>query len=280
MTDPDTAGLDPIFWLHHANIDRLWEVWNELPTATGNPTQSKWVNGPASVGQHAFVLPMPDGTDLTYTPSGMASLAALGYAYDDVSPPSVAPQVVARLERLGVGRTRAVDLSKAMADSKNVELLGANSGSLRLTGKEAQTSVTLESTVRRKVTSSLRSPGAEAATVPDRVFLNLENVRGVNDATAFSVYINVPAGEDPAKHPELKAGSVALFGVRKASQKDDKHSGDGLTFVLEITDIVDRLHLTGDLNADKLHVRLVPRNEVPDEAQISIGRVSVFRQSP
>ena len=22
-----TAGLDPIFWCHHANIDRLWEVW-------------------------------------------------------------------------------------------------------------------------------------------------------------------------------------------------------------------------------------------------------------
>ena len=27
MSMPDTAALDPIFWLHHANIDRLWEVW-------------------------------------------------------------------------------------------------------------------------------------------------------------------------------------------------------------------------------------------------------------
>ena len=24
MSDPRTAALDPIFWLHHANIDRLW----------------------------------------------------------------------------------------------------------------------------------------------------------------------------------------------------------------------------------------------------------------
>ena len=23
----DTAGLDPIFWLHHANIDRIWQIW-------------------------------------------------------------------------------------------------------------------------------------------------------------------------------------------------------------------------------------------------------------
>ena len=27
MSDPATAALDPIFWLHHCNIDRLWEVW-------------------------------------------------------------------------------------------------------------------------------------------------------------------------------------------------------------------------------------------------------------
>ncbi|MFF2369667.1 tyrosinase family protein [Agromyces sp. NPDC058110] len=30
MRSPATAGRDPIFWLHHANIDRLWEVWLSL----------------------------------------------------------------------------------------------------------------------------------------------------------------------------------------------------------------------------------------------------------
>ena len=33
MADPGTAALDPIFYLHHGNIDRMWEVWN----ASGNP---------------------------------------------------------------------------------------------------------------------------------------------------------------------------------------------------------------------------------------------------
>src|SRR5215470_6262983 len=27
MADPILAGLDPIFWLHHANVDRLWQAW-------------------------------------------------------------------------------------------------------------------------------------------------------------------------------------------------------------------------------------------------------------
>ena len=26
MNNPNSAALDPIFWLHHCNIDRLWEV--------------------------------------------------------------------------------------------------------------------------------------------------------------------------------------------------------------------------------------------------------------
>ena len=29
MRSPETAALDPIFWLHHANIDRLWSKWME-----------------------------------------------------------------------------------------------------------------------------------------------------------------------------------------------------------------------------------------------------------
>jgi hypothetical protein len=29
MILPETAALDPIFWLHHANIDRLWSKWME-----------------------------------------------------------------------------------------------------------------------------------------------------------------------------------------------------------------------------------------------------------
>jgi hypothetical protein len=42
MADPGTAARDPIFWLHHANIDRLWHVWNQLGRA--NPTDPAWAD--------------------------------------------------------------------------------------------------------------------------------------------------------------------------------------------------------------------------------------------
>ena len=37
-----SAALDPIFWLHHANIDRLWSVWNAR--GNNNSTDPAWLN--------------------------------------------------------------------------------------------------------------------------------------------------------------------------------------------------------------------------------------------
>lgn len=280
MSDPDTAGLDPIFYLHHANIDRLWEVWRTNPVSHVNPSDPNWVNGPEALGEHPFVMPMPNGVRWSYTPGQMSDLSKLDYVYDDVSAPAAAPLQVARLQRLGASLASAEALmrSTAVAGSRSVELLGANTQSLRLSGTEARTSVVLDPAVRRKVAASLRSVAAATPREPDRIFLNLENVRGLNDATAFHVYINLPEGEDPARHPDHLAGSIALFGVRKATIADADHAGNGLTFVLDITHVIDMLHLAGALDADQLQVRLVPVKPVPEAAQVSIGRISVFRQ--
>ncbi len=38
-----TAALDPIFYLHHAQIDRLWGVWLAQGGGRANPTDSPWL---------------------------------------------------------------------------------------------------------------------------------------------------------------------------------------------------------------------------------------------
>lgn len=279
MSDPDTAGLDPIFWLHHGNIDRLWEVWRENSSGHADPSDPNWVQGPTAVGSRAFVLPMPGGNSWTYTPGEMGDLATLGYSYDDLSSPQATTQVALRMQRLGMSSAKAQSFARiAMPERKNVELLGANTGSLRVVDGEVKTSLALDPAVQRKVTQKLESIAGVAPTPPDRVFLNLENVRGLYDAVAFNVYVNLPDDENPAKHPDVLAGSLALFGVRKATVASGGQGGDGLTFVLDITHVIDALHLAGAFNLAKLQVRLAPLKPVPESAQISIGRVSVYRQ--
>lgn len=283
MSDPDTAGLDPIFWLHHANIDRLWEVWRENPSTHVDPTDPKWLKGPSSIGQLIFSMPLPGGKPWDYTPGDMVSLSKLNYTYDDLLPATGAPAPHQRLLKLGAAPAAAKTREgiAAVPSEKNVELVGANQGPLRLSGSaEAHATLKLDAAPRKRLSISLSGAATATPADPDRVFLNLENVRGLADSPAFRVYVGVPEDADPAHYPERLAGSVALFGVRKASLPDEEHGGQGLTFVLEITNVVDSLHLnnTNALDADTLDVRIVPIKPVPEEAQVTIGRVSVFRQ--
>lgn len=277
MSDPGIAALDPIFYLHHSNIDRMWAMWNGNPANT-NPKESNWLQGPAAIGERPFAMPMPDGTSWVYTPQQVSSLSQVNYTYDSLPEPAPAPPLlIQRLKRLGaVAAAARVEQGATVTTGKNVELAGANQGALPIQGSGASTTVKLDTGVRRKLSASLAKAAETGA--PDRVFLNLENVRGARDAYVLSVYINLPEGAKPSDHPELMAGSVGLFGLRNASLKDGEHSGQGLNFVLEITKIVDALHLGNALDVDSLRVTIVPHQEVPDQAQITVGRVSIYRQ--
>jgi tyrosinase len=84
MSDPDTAALDPIFWLHHSNIDRLWEVWTRRdPANNTDPAVAAWLT------DVPFVLHDSKGAVVTFTPSQMLDTTQVrhGYVYDDISDP-------------------------------------------------------------------------------------------------------------------------------------------------------------------------------------------------
>lgn len=276
MTSPASAGLDPIFYLHHSNIDRLWQSWILEPASEGNPTQPSWVNGPAASGQREFVMPWPDGTNYVYTPGDVGDLAQLNYEYDDYTPgaaaqpESVAPSAKTRRRLRVFAGAESRGGAPVASRNTNVERVGSNDESVPVAGRaESRSTVRMEEGPRRRMQESIARVGQEGpgGAEPDRVFLNLENVTGLSDVAAFEVFVN-----------GRSAGSVALFGVTEATSENEGHGGAGLNFVLEISGIVDELHLGNELDVNALDVRIQPVRHVPEEANVTIGRLSVTRQ--
>jgi hypothetical protein len=67
------AANDPIFWLHHCNIDRIWASWNRA--GGRNPTDE------AYLGQ-VFTFVDEAGKPVRTRVADVLDTAALGYAYD------------------------------------------------------------------------------------------------------------------------------------------------------------------------------------------------------
>jgi N-acetylneuraminic acid mutarotase len=78
MAEFSTVGGDPMFYLHHANIDRLWESWNRLGNT--NPTDPAYLNREFSYGDRS-------GKRVDLPVSAADRTAAMGYEYDGYEKP-------------------------------------------------------------------------------------------------------------------------------------------------------------------------------------------------
>lgn len=167
------------------------------------------------------------------------------------------------MSKLGV--TGVAEKNLKIATNMNNELIGASKNSITLNSGSTQETVKLDSTALKSVSKSFSK--ASANELPDEIYLQLENVKGTNNANFLSLYVN-----------GIFVRSVALFGIRMASQKDSAHGG-GLTFKFNITNIIDSLHLEGNLDINSLDVQIKTRNPIPEESGITVGRISIYRAS-
>jgi tyrosinase len=81
MGDTPKAARDPIFWLHHVNIDRLWESWR-LADADGKSARDPVDNaGWRRHGKFAFAEPNGERVEMTVSDALIAA-KRLNVQYD------------------------------------------------------------------------------------------------------------------------------------------------------------------------------------------------------
>jgi hypothetical protein len=112
--------------------------------------------------------------------------------------------------------------------------------------------------------------------VQREVYLYVENVTCSKPAPPFRVYLNVPPGDAPEQHPDLRVGNVGTFGLLERSDPRGRHAGNGMTFTMDITESVARLTARKNWDAQHLRVSFSPgfwEGEVPP---VKVGRVSLY----
>lgn len=283
MADPDLAALDPIFWLHHANIDRLWEVWRDCDPAHLNLTSAYWLTGVT------FRFYDATATLVTMRTADVLSLTdpLLDYRYSDATCPApfkVGPPGPITAVPVHPGApTPSGSVAPAPApmgspmSTLQQELVGATRSAVHL--GDLVTDVTVPTPVtphafRYGMRRAAPTP-ATAGPLVQHVTLQLEQVTSSDVAPTYDVFLNVPAGEDPNKHEDRFVARVAMFGIKQASDPRGSHGGGGQTFAFDITKLYYHLADLGQIDPKELRVSFVPVSPI-GKPSVTVGRVSLY----
>ncbi|HEY8693819.1 MAG TPA: tyrosinase family protein [Chloroflexota bacterium] len=261
MSAFDTAALDPIFWLHHANLDRLWTVWMGRAGGHANPNANNWRN-------QSFQFHDATGNVVSLSPAQVVdtTVAPLRYQYQDVSDP-LGPAVAAPLVGLQVEQ------------QPPPEMVGATT---------APHALAEQPTTAHLSVAAPTGPGLVAAPsgAAQRIYLNIENITGTGKSTGYEVYLNLPPDADPQQHRDKLVGILPMFGVAEASRSDAQHAGSGLHYALDATDVIRRLQANNAWNPTDLRITFVPRRRgdvappglsaARPGGAIQVGRISLY----
>jgi len=243
MADVPTAAFDPIFWVHHSNIDRLWAEWVCLPGKEWGtlPSLAWFEERPWSF--YDFDISVKNETRHHWMDH-----RDLGIAYHNEDPncqPLMLPQMVAA-RSAGVGSSQPTAkpftcLNELFRADAGIEASALKAGSFTISGTASEFGARLRTTAQPE----LMKQGNQ------RIILELRGITFDRPPSAgFDVYVNLPEGQQPNRNLSNFVGTVALFGI--GGHHGAEHEGSVQQF--------DITHLVGDPGkaSPELKVQIVP----------------------
>jgi tyrosinase len=236
------AAQDPIFWLHHCNIDRLWVIWNQTHA---NPNTAGYVNT-------SFVFAGQNGQQIQGVVKDFVSTAKCGYRYDTPAPTGPVVGAAPGLRTLAAG-------APALPAAEPTVLANPSQGGPVALGT-GPARVTLRPSPAAPPTAPQAAPSsrelsplaARVQALPSnrRIYVVISGLSAASTPEAlYRVYLDLPEGtpDDPLNSHYL--GSFNFFDAGAGDHGAD-HAGASKPVSFDATDVIANLQARGALRPE------------------------------
>lgn len=255
---PWAAG-DPIFWMHHSNIDRLWASWNKAgrknPT---DPVKDK------DFLQQTFTFANANGQQVIAMVKDFLDISKLKYTYDRFEPVSSGVGV----SSAPVAETPVAPQTHAVVPTAEVAL-GA-----------APVRVNLAPPAAPAMAVSPLSSRVKALKAGKRIYLVLRGMRAVEQpGVVYTLYLDLPEGMSPRNGAAYRVGTLNFFdAVDLGDHADGTHTPMESKFrSFDVTALLQKLRRRGTLSAQPT-LTIVTHGTPVTAAQPIVGEITLVEQ--
>jgi tyrosinase len=251
------AADDPIFWMHHCNIDRIWASWNAA--GHGNPMTTACLN-------KEFVFANPDGKGFKLVVKDFTNTKKCDYAYDQLisSPAQVAS---------------AANVLAAAAPPVAVTVAKSSAGPVALGAGPVRVDVKSATPPPAGAAQAVAPLSARLSALPEshKLYLVINDIKAdAQPGTLYHVYLDLPEG--PAPSDPFNSNYVGSFNFFDAVPHGDDHSQHASKPIsFDITSVASNLDARGLLKPDHT-VTIVPAIAPAEGAKPVVGDISFVEQ--
>ncbi|XP_057537562.1 polyphenol oxidase I, chloroplastic-like [Amaranthus tricolor] len=226
-----SAGRDPLFYAHHANVDRMWFLWKTLSTNNRDFTDPDWLNA-------SFIFYDENSQAVRVRVQDCLDTARLGFTYQNAD----LPWLNARPDPRSRSKVRSVTSTPQTA-----------------TAMESQSTINfpkpLKKTIRTNVARPKKSRTKKEKKQKEEILVIDVDVKEHDKYVKFDVYIN-DEDDVPSKKVQVKAEYAGSFVNVPHKHKHGEDGSHKTSFRVGLTDLIDDLGADDD---DGVMVSLVPR---------------------
>lgn len=251
------AGQDPVFWLHHTNVDRVWSQWIRMCGGRQNPNDAAWLNP-------TYTFFDENGNAVNMTGSQVVNTAAnLNYVYD--FPLSLPCNI--KWPFLDWVVIRPFKLPRPFTLNQTL---------IRTSFKEA-----VATPDAQKITNLALNLNSQE--LPDQVLVDLNGVKVERlPEGVIEVYLNLPDNEKPTPQSRSFVGVLDLF----TAGAHATHTRRQIPIRINISDAAARLGIKMATDLSKIDLSFVVRGNtfkgqvVDARSSVSVADMDIVIERP